>query len=109
VTKKKKSKAPAKRALPVRKKRETESEWLMRTDVDQYNTERMFAAERVARTLLEGSNSTFRFDEDEDDVAFGSCELNGVDDARDEKGCGGAWVCIRVYIPNLDINTEIDS
>lgn len=79
------------------------------TDVEQYNTERMFAAEKVVKTLLEGSDSTFRFDENEDEISFGSCELYGVDDARDKDGCGGAWVCVRFYVPNLDINTEIDS
>lgn len=88
----------------------TKSEKLRATDVAQYDTERMFAAENVVRTMLDqDSGGAFRFDEDEDEVGLGSCELNGVDDARDEDGRGGAWVCVRFYVPNLDIDTEIDS
>jgi len=86
----------------------TRADKLAATDVDQYNTERMFAAEQVVRELLEGSNSAFTFEQPEGEEQFGACELNGVDDARDKNGSGGAWVSVRIYVPNLDIDTVIN-
>jgi hypothetical protein len=82
---------------------------LAETDKAQYETERMFAAENVVKRLLEGAHNMFVFDFAEGDEDLGSCELNGVDDDRDENGRGGAWVCVRIYVPNLDIDTEIES
>jgi len=91
----------------MRKQRQSKAQKLAKKDPAQYETERMFAAEHVVKALLEGSNSAFVFDGNEGEEGLGSCELNGVDDARDAKGVGGAWVCVRIYVPNLDIDTEI--
>jgi hypothetical protein len=103
MTKKKQAKR-----RPPRKVFATRADKLAATDVDQYNTERMFAAEQAVRDLLEGSNGAFTFEQQEGEEQFGSCELNGVDDARDKNGCGGAWVCVRIYVSNLDIDTVIN-
>lgn len=100
-------KAPKKTKKAPKPKKKSDD--LKSNDVAQYETERMFAAEHIVKDMLEGQQRSYVFDEDEDDVGLGSCELYGVDDARDEEGRGGAWVCVRFYVPNLDIDTEIDS
>jgi len=74
----------------------------------KYETERWFAAEQIVRNLLE-DGTTFTFESPEDEEELGTAELYGVEDARDEDGCGGAWAVVRFYIPNLDIDTEIES
>lgn len=101
-------KARAKGAKKPTAKFATEAERLAATDPDQYNTERAFAAEHIVQDLLEGMHGPLTFESPEDEEGFGSCELDGVTDARDADGRGGAWVSVKIYVPNLDIDTEIN-
>lgn len=91
-------------------KKQTAAQKMAREDPDQYNTERHFAAEHIMRELLEQQAHDFDFETNDGDERLGSCELYGVDDEKDESGgkTRGAWVTVRFYVPNKDIDNEIN-